>query len=61
MHALERTSPVGTPFRGTCVKCGATNMSPVAALQYCPKDGVMTDEAALIQLIDPTKKDEQRG
>jgi len=25
-HSLERTSPKGTPFIGTCTKCGRSNL-----------------------------------
>lgn len=52
-HALERTSPTGQPFVGHCIKCGAENLGMVGALQDCPADAIVSDEEALLHLIDP--------
>ncbi len=34
-HGLERTSPKGSPFLGTCRYCGKTNLPSRAALDFC--------------------------
>lgn len=52
-HALERTNPKGQPFVGYCIKCGAQGLRMSAALDPCPADDLMSDEAALVELIDP--------
>lgn len=53
-HALERTSPKGEgqTFIGYCVKCGEQGLTPKAILEDCPADDVMSDEDALLSLID---------
>ena len=53
-HAIERTSPTGPgeAFVGTCVKCGQTGLELSDGLKRCPADDTMSDEAALIALID---------
>jgi hypothetical protein len=65
-HALTRTSPMGTPFRGRCFKCGEEDLGLGAPLLPCPADGIMSDEAALVHAIegdgdtdypDPTEAD----
>ena len=61
-HAVERTSPMGTPFRGTCVKCGQTGLGLSGPLEDCPADGIMSDEDALRALIDgPDEYPEQEA
>ena len=50
-HAIERTSPKGGPFRGTCRKCGARDLGTGAALEACPSDGVVSDEQILLDMI----------
>lgn len=35
-HDIERTSPKGGKFLGTCVNCGAKGLSSVDALKPCP-------------------------
>ena len=36
VHLIDRTSPKGTRFRGTCRRCGATNLPFEAAQERCP-------------------------
>ena len=40
-HILERTSPKGGPFRGTCVRCGQTELPAVAARALCDGDLIL--------------------
>lgn len=54
-HALERTSPYGQPFVGTCIKCGQTGLNMGDGLKRCPNDKTMSNEAAMIALIDGPK------
>jgi hypothetical protein len=37
-HVIERTSPKGQPFRGTCARCGATGLRIADAGEDCPMD-----------------------
>ena len=50
-HAVKRTSPTGGPFRGKCIKCGQEDLRMSAALDDCPADDIMSDGAALVDLI----------
>lgn len=50
-HALNRTSPKGTPFLGTCMKCGRTNLPPSAVNEECDNPAGMTQEAALLSVL----------
>lgn len=52
-HAIERTSPKGQPFIGTCRLCGTPNLPAKAALDECPNQRGLTAEEALIETIDP--------
>lgn len=56
-HAVERTSPYGRPFVGTCSKCGEPILGMSAALLPCPMDGVVSDEQALLDMIDPKREE----
>lgn len=51
-HAVERTSPKGGPFLGTCTKCGQVNLGMDAPLHPCPMDHVVSDEQALLAALD---------
>jgi hypothetical protein len=55
-HALERTSPKGGPFLGTCCLCGATNLPMRAALEPCPNPRGVTSDEALMQAIRGPEK-----
>ena len=50
-HALVRTSPKGKFFVGRCVKCGEQNLQISDAAKDCPQDHLVSDEAALINVI----------
>jgi hypothetical protein len=51
-HSLERTSPKGQAFIGTCVLCGAPNLALSAAQEDCSNVRGLTDEQALIEAIE---------
>jgi hypothetical protein len=51
-HAIERTSPKGGPFIGTCRLCGQTGLRAGDALVICPNPGGVTSDEALIDVID---------
>lgn len=51
-HAIERTSPKGGPFFGTCMKCGRTNLPGSAALEPCDNPSGMSEDEALIMAIE---------
>ena len=55
-HALIRTSPKGKgqEFIGTCMKCGEPDLSFEAAREPCPKDEVVSDAEALIEILNTT-------
>ncbi|SEK36480.1 hypothetical protein SAMN04515666_101332 [Bosea lupini] len=52
-HAIERTSPKGGPFIGTCRLCGTPGLSAADALQPCPNQRGLTADEALLEAIDP--------
>jgi hypothetical protein len=56
-HHIERTSPKGGPFVGTCLLCGATNLRPSDAHKDCPNVRGLTEAEAVLESIDgrPTK------
>jgi hypothetical protein len=49
-HTLERTSPKGGPFIGTCTRCGRQNLRMGDALEECSNDRNISDDDALIDL-----------
>lgn len=55
-HSLERTSPKGGPFFGTCTKCGQTDL-PIAAVGWpCVNPAnISQDEALMMAIRGPTK------
>lgn len=55
-HAIERTSPKGGPFIGTCTKCGAEHLPMSAVHQDCPADDIVSDETALLDIISKPNK-----
>ncbi len=59
-HAIERTSPTGPgqKFVGKCVKCGQHGLGLSDALMDCPADEVMSDEAALLHILDKETDDD---
>ena len=54
-HALIRTSPKGKgqKFVGICVKCGEPDLPFEAAHEPCPHDTIVSDAAALTQILEP--------
>jgi hypothetical protein len=59
-HSIERTSPIGGDFLGTCILCGATNLRMTDALKECPNPDKIKPIDALLMAIDgPEKKKEE--
>lgn len=56
-HAVIRTSPKGggQKFIGRCTKCGKEGQGLSGALEDCPADEVVSDEKALIDIIEGPK------
>lgn len=51
-HSLTRTSPKGGPFFGQCIKCGQLNLPASAATRPCPCDAIVSDDQALVFLVN---------
>lgn len=58
-HSLDRTSPKGQPFLGTCRLCGAQNLKAVDAEKPCPKNN--NPEQAVLDLICNPPPGEKKG
>lgn len=53
MHHIERTSPKGKPFVGTCRLCGKSNLKMSGALDECENvRGLSEDEAMVESVVD---------
>ena len=52
-HAVVRTSPKAPArkFIGHCTKCGRDGLGLSAALEDCPADALVSDEAALMDIL----------
>jgi hypothetical protein len=50
-HALNRTSPKGGPFVGTCFQCGKTGLPIGAVTQPCENVANLTGDEALMVAI----------
>lgn len=50
-HHINRTSPKGQSFVGTCILCGKPNLSAKDALGDCENVRGLTSEDALIEVI----------
>ncbi len=50
-HHVERTSPKGQKFIGTCRLCGKTGLPASAALEDCENVRGLTEEEAMIESI----------
>ena len=50
-HSLQRTNPVGQPFIGRCVLCGAANLPATAARTECINPAGVTQEQALLDAV----------
>jgi hypothetical protein len=51
-HAINRTSPKGGPFIGTCSLCGVTDLRISDATKYCENVRGLTEEEALLEAIE---------
>lgn len=51
-HAIERTSPKGTSFRGTCWQCGKTGLTLADAQDPCENIAVLTESESLLMAIE---------
>lgn len=51
-HSLERTSPKGQRFVGTCVLCGQENLTTANMNDECPNQRGLTPDEALIEAIE---------
>ena len=53
-HVVNRTSPKGGPFIGTCALCGKTGLPASAALERCENvRGLTRDEAVIEAILGP--------
>jgi hypothetical protein len=50
-HSLERTSPKGGPFVGTCRLCGKEGLTAKEANDFCTNPRRTTWEQALLQAL----------
>jgi hypothetical protein len=50
-HAIERTSPKGGPFIGTCYLCGTENLPPEAVFWPCANPVNLSQDEAVIVAI----------
>jgi hypothetical protein len=55
-HAIERTSPKGAAFIGTCRLCGTPNLPASAALEECPNLRGLTRDESVIESISGEAK-----
>lgn len=54
---VNRTSPKGTPFVGTCAACGKSGLTSAQAREdECENVRGMTNEQALLEAIDPESR-----
>lgn len=51
-HALERTSPFGTKFVGTCIKCGKKNLTTADMNEPCANVRNLPQDEALLEAIN---------
>jgi hypothetical protein len=54
-HSLERTSPKGQDFIGTCALCGTPNLT-LSDREDCPNVRGLTEDEALIEAIEGPSK-----
>ncbi len=50
-HALNRTSPKGQPFVGTCFKCGMENLPAEAVAWPCENPANLSQGEALLVAV----------
>lgn len=57
-HSITRTSPVGSPFVGTCWQCGKTSLRSSDALEPCENIAALTEEESLFIAIEASHEEE---
>lgn len=50
-HSLERTSPKGQDFLGTCKLCGVMNLRIEDCRNYCENVRGLTNEEAILEAV----------
>lgn len=50
-HSLERTSPKGEDFLGTCQLCGMTNLRIEDCRMYCENVRGLSNEEAIVEAV----------
>jgi hypothetical protein len=60
-HAIERTSPKGTRFVGTCWQCGRTGLSMDAVREECDNPAGMTQNESLFRAIEGNDPPDDEG
>jgi hypothetical protein len=55
-HHIERTSPKGQDFIGTCILCGKPNLPAKAALEDCENVRGLTVEQAMCEVVQGPEK-----
>ena len=55
LHLVNRTSPKGEPFIGTCSLCGQSMSLREATTTECPNQRGLTQDDALIEAISGRK------
>lgn len=58
-HVLDRTSPKGEKFQGTCRLCGATNISIYGANSECPNPRGLSPDDAMREAVTGKPKLQQ--
>lgn len=53
---INRTSPYGQPFIGTCASCGKTGITMGQMREECQNPRNMTQEQALVEAIKGSDK-----
>jgi hypothetical protein len=56
-HAIERTSPKGETFIGTCFKCGRTGLTDADMDDPCENIAGISEDDALIMAIEGPNKE----
>lgn len=51
-HAIERTSPFGQKFIGTCYQCRLSGLPMSAALEVCENIAGLTEEESMAMAIE---------
>lgn len=52
-HSIERTSPKGEPFVGTCWQCGRTGLTIAAMTEPCENIAGLTETESLLIAVEP--------